>query len=419
MHHLIIGASAAGLSAAGAIRRLRPKDRITIVTDDPSPPYWRVLVPRYISGEVPAEALYLPAPEYLDWLSADWRLGTRVERIDAGESCAILRDSPEIYYDRLLIATGSRPALPRIPGIEGERVLALWSLAGGDRIARQAQGARRAVVIGAGLIGIGVARALRRLGLEVTVVERLSRIMPGQIDETAAGLMTDALGRCGLRVRTGEEVTGIEGDGSVLGVRLAGEVLPADLAIVATGVRPNLELVRGTSIACAAGILVDDHMRTSDPGVYAAGDVAQGPDLLRGDRRVTAIWPAAAAMGRVAGRNMAGTDEAYDGSLPMNSLEIDGLPAVSIGVIPGLADSATGDEELSSLDRGTRVYRKIWLKKGAICGAILVGDIEAAGPIRELIRRRIPIGAEAASDIISGRFGFGRWARSGLWEVSG
>ena len=419
MHHLIIGASAAGLNAAAAIRRLRADDRIIIVTDEPFPPYWRILVPHYISGEVTAEALYLPAVEYLDWLSADLRLGTRVERIDAGGSRAVLEDGSSIYYDRLLIATGSRPTLPRVPGIEQEGVLALWSLADGDRIARLAQGARRVVVIGAGLIGIGVARALRRLGLEVTVVERLSRILPAQMDETAACLMTDALERCGIRVRVSEEVTATEGVGSVRGVRLPGEVLPADLLVVATGVRPNLELVRGTSIACAAGILVDDRLRTSVPGVYAAGDVAQGPDILRGDRRVAAIWPAAAAMGRVAGRNMAGTDEVYDGSLPMNSLEIDGLPAVSIGVIPGLADSATGDEELSALDRGARVYRKIWLKEGLIRGAILVGDIGAAGPIRELIRRRIPIGAEAASDIISGRFGFGRWARSGLWEVSG
>jgi NAD(P)H-nitrite reductase large subunit len=237
---------------------------------------------------------------------------------------------------------------------------------------------KKVVVIGAGLIALKAAEGFAEKGVDVTIVVR-SRIMRTYFDETAGELIVDHLEKNGIRFMQGtatKEIVRYE-DGTIKGVDTDQGVVPADVVIVAAGVRPNMGLAIQAGLATEKGIRVDDYMATSDPDVFAAGDVAEAKDLLTGEYTVRPIWPNAYTQGRYAGRNMAGAEAPYTGGLSMNSITYYGLPTISVGET-NLADDDRYETAVF-LDRENSVYRKLIFKDNVLAGCILIGDIDAAG----------------------------------------
>lgn len=266
-------------------------------------------------------------------------------------------------------------------------------------IALAAQSARRAVVIGAGLIGLKSALALTARGLEVTVVEKLSRVMPRQLDEVAAGRIADAVGAKGIRLLLGTEVKAIAiANGAVAGVQLEGRELGCDMVLMAVGVKPNVQLAQAAGIEVGRGITVDARQQTSAADVYAAGDAAETIDPLTGNRVVPAIWPVAVEQGEVAASNMLGAHAEFKGGVAKNAIEIAGIPLVSVGDFAG----EPGDEVLVSSTQTS--YRKLVLRDGRLRGVLCLGDIRQAGVIASQVFSQVEV--KDASSMISPHFNF-------------
>lgn len=384
--HIIIGNSAAAIGAVEAIRRAGSKDRILLISDEPFTTYSRPLISELLSGEVSEERMGYRPGDFYETHDVETLLNTRIERVIPDKHHIVLADGQEIAYQTLLIATGSSPIVPPIAGIDLEGVFTFLRWQEADALKKSATTARRAVVVGAGLIGLKAAESLRHLGLDVTVVELAPRILPTAADAGAAAILLDHLCSHGLRVITGASVTSLEGDdGRVTSAVVStGERLPCDCAVIAVGVWPNTGLVKDTSIEVRRGIVVDSHMRTTATDVYAAGDVAEGFDLISGENRLLPLWPVAYKQGAIAGANMAGVVTDYEGLFAMNSIQLFDLPLMSMGRLDPIEEP--GYEVL--LRNEADVYRKIILREGVIEGAVFVRSIDRVGIIAGLMKDR-------------------------------
>jgi NAD(P)H-nitrite reductase large subunit len=387
MRYLIIGNGASGITAAETIRRLDEKGEITIVSDERVPFYSRCLTPELVSGEMSEEELLLRPEDFYEARSIEALLGKRAVKIKPEEKSVELDDGSIIAYDKLLLATGCSPLFPEIEGIDKEGVLGLRTIEDAKRIIAYTQGAKEAVVIGGGLVGLRAAFALKKRGLSVKVIEMLPRVLPEQLDEVASEILSRAIEKEGINLVLKGEVEEILGEKRVEGVALAdGRRFDCDLVIVAVGVRPNVELAKGAGIEVDKGIIVDPYMRTSIPEIYAAGDVAETLDPVTGERTLSALWPSAVEQGRLAGLNMAGIKREYQGALSiLNSIELAGVPIISIGIVR----QEEGYEVLAT--RRGDVYRKLLIRENRLVGAIFVNEIERAGLYTALIRQGFDI----------------------------
>lgn len=388
--YVIIGQGAAGVSAAKTLKRLEPDAPVAIVSEERDYFYSRIDLPDIVAGKRdPAEAELTVAAEFAA-TGITCRMGEKVACIFTDEAAVELATGERLPYKKLLLATGSLPVLPPIPGIEACGVFSLWTLAQAREIIAATATAKSAVVVGSGLIGLKTALALAARGLAVTVVEKLPRVMPRQLDDAGAALITDRLRAIGLEVLTNAEVTGFTTHGgAVSGVQLPGRAIACDMVVMAIGVKPNTALAAAAGIKVGRGIVTDSDMRTSHPNIYAAGDAAETIDCLSGLPAVPAIWPVAVEEGRVAAMNMAGQAETFGGSVAMNSVEIAGVPLVSVGDI----DGAPGDEVL--VHRQGDNYRKIVVRDGAVRGILCLGDIRQAGVLGGLVLRRAEVDIES------------------------
>lgn len=400
--HVIIGNSAAAVAAIEAIRHNGDQEPILLITDETFPPYSRPLISELLAGQIGSERMLYRATDFYAQHQVETLLGVRAERVAPEKKLVKLADGRRVNYQDLLIATGSGPIVPPIVGSELTGVFTFMKWQEALDLQAAAGRARQALVIGGGLIGLKAAEALRHAGLEVAVVELAPRILPAAADETASALMEQHLREAGLRIFTRNTVAKIEGEqGAVKRVRLqSGESLSTDMVVIAIGVRPNVKLVEGTSIQVRRGIVVDSHMRTTAPHVYAAGDVAEGYDLVMGENRLLPLWPVAYRQGMVAGANIAGKQVEFEGYFAMNSIELFGLPLISMGRLEAPAEA--GYEVLSRNDG--RSYRKIILKDGIIVGAILLREIDRAGIITGLIREQTPV-EEFKGELLKEDFG--------------
>lgn len=405
MRYLIVGASAAGIAAAEGIRRRDASGEILIVSDEPA--YYRPLLAQLLDGtrsgsQVEREPGSLPADVKL-------LIGRRVARLDISGASVSLDGGQVIGYDKILLATGSRAIRPPVPGVEADGVFTLrrWDDALG--IARAARDARRAVVLGAGRVGIKCAFALRHLGLAVTVVEMEERIVPQQLDAVAAEIFTPAVREAGIELRTRDTVVAVDAPkGWAAGVALKdGRELAAELVILAVGVAANVDLAAQAGLEVGRGVRVDEHLATSVPSVYAAGDAVETQDRVTGRLIVSGIWTNAVEMGHVAGENMAGGERRYPGAFGLlNAMEMAGLPVISVGEIQ--ASAGDGCEILAR--RVGSTYRKLVLRDGRLVGFILVGDVERAGVYQALIREQVDVAA-FKDQVASPRFGYAHFVR--------
>ncbi|MFQ6034142.1 MAG: NAD(P)/FAD-dependent oxidoreductase, partial [Candidatus Bipolaricaulia bacterium] len=297
----------------------------------------------------------------------------------------ILDNDEELEYDNLLLATGASPLFPGIEGAEKRGVTGFRTLQDAKGMLEMLPQVKQAVVLGGGLVGLKAAVALHARGVNVTVAVGSPHLLSQMIDAGASEIYRELLEEHGIKVATGMSPVEVLGGERVEGVRMeSGEELPAQLVIVGKGVRANLEPVKGTSIGYGYGIIIDEHCRTNIKNIYAAGDVAQSYDVVRGEHWTNAIWPCAVEQGRIAALNMAGREAVYKGSMGMNSVQFFDLPVISAG-LAGLRERDF-DEEIIKRPR-KEIYKRLVLKGDRVVGFVLVGDVENAGIIRSLIAK--------------------------------
>ena len=386
MRHLIIGTGPAGVVAAEHIRKYDSDAGITLVGDEPEPPYSRMAIPYFLTGDIQESGTHLRAdPEYFERQGIEVRRG-RVSAVEAAASLARLEDGSEIAWDRLLIATGSHPVRPQLPGMDLDGVVTCWTLADARRIAAVCEPGKRIVLMGAGFIGSIILESLASRGVDLSVVETQNRMVPRMMNELSGGLIKQWCEHKGVRVLTSTSVEAIESDGGGLSVKLSsGESLPADLVITAVGVRPNTGFLDGSGVDVEQGVLVDQRLRTSVDNIYAAGDVCQGLDLSTGGFAVHAIQPTAAEHGRVAASNMTGRDQAYGGSINMNVLDTMGLVSSSFGQWMGVE----GGDAAELADPSNYRYVNLQFADDVLVGASSLGMTDHLGVLRGLIQSRV------------------------------
>ena len=391
MKHVILGAGPAGVIAAETLRKHAPKDEIVIIGDEPEAPYSRMAIPYLLIGKVGEEGTHLRhAADHFAQLRIKVIRGVRATSVDIAKRCVLLDDGGSVPFDKLLIATGSSPASPPIPGINGAGVHACWTLADARAIMKLAQPGARVLQMGAGFIGCIILEALAVRGVQLTVVEMGERMVPRMMGEGAGNMIRRWCEAKGITVHTGARVDKIEPiDGGALRVSLSnGMTLEVDVIISATGVKPNIGFVKDSGIPCATGILVDAGMQTAIPGVYAAGDCAEAFDPATGKTVVSAIQPNAAEQARCAGLNMAGHPQVQRGVTQINVLDTLGLISTSFGQWEGVP----GGERAELTDVEAYKYIRLEFSGDLLVGANTIGLTEHVGVLRGLIESKVRLG---------------------------
>jgi NAD(P)H-nitrite reductase large subunit len=366
--HVIVGAGTAGWNAITTLRELDKGDSEIILVSKEAP-YSRMVLPYYLARSIGESHVHTASPSRLAELKVETRIGRGAEQIDSAAKKLILEGGGEIDYDHLLIATGSSPLKAPVPGADGDNVHSFWTLSQARAVTASLRNGSRVVVIGAGFISFTILNALVNRGAKLTVVELESRILPRMVDETGASIVEKWLTEHGVAVRTATKLAAIEDkNGSKLLKFEKGPDLKADLVIMATGIRPNIEWARSSGVEINSGILVDDHCRTNVPNIFAAGDIAEGPDAVTGEKVVHAIEPTAMQHGRVAAANMAGVDTAFAGSLLMNIVDVLDLEVASFG-----AWDDPKAEAFEAVQADRPAYRKLLFRGGRVVGAVILG----------------------------------------------
>lgn len=391
---VIIGNGMAGLKLVEELEAIAPgRHALTVIGAEPVPAYNRVLLSSVLAGETTRDAIALrPADWYRD-LNCALRLGDPAVALDPAARTVSLASGATLTFDRLVLATGSLPIRLPLAGADLPGVVTFRDFADLDAIEAAAASGRGAVVIGGGLLGIEAAVGLAGRGVPVTLVHLMDRLMERQLDARGAALLARALEARGITLRLGAQSAGIEGDRHVTGLRLAGgEVLPAGLLCMAVGIRPETRLAAAAGLAVGRGILVDDRMQTSVPGILAIGECAEHRGTVYG------LVEPAYAQARTAAATLAGRDAAYQGSVLATNLKVSGLPVFSAGDFLG----EPGTEAIVFEDRPLGHYRKLVIRDGRLVGAVLVGDAGDGLWYLDLIRDGRPI-SSIRRDMVFGR----------------
>lgn len=403
MNYVIIGNSAAAIGAVEGIRKLDKTNPITIISEEPYHTYSRPLISYYLAGKVTEEKMGYRHWDFYEKNQVTTLLGQKVITVASGAKEVILADQKRIPYDKLLVATGGKPFIPPMVGLGKENVFTFMKLDDVKRLKEIVMARRKAVIIGGGLIGLKAAEGLNSLGGEVTVVELAPRILPAILDEGAALIVQRHLENQGIKFELNTSVEEITGSHKVQGVALKnGRTYPADLVVIAVGVRPNIEIVSNGDFKINKGLIIDDKCQTNVPNVYAAGDVAEGYDIIYQEQRVLPILPNAFKQGEIAGLNMAGGNEVFSGGFAMNAIGFYGLPMVTAGIIKGEDDSY---EVLEKKVPEKSVYKKIILKDNLVQGFIYLNNVDRAGIITSLIGEKIPV-ADFKEALLKDDFGY-------------
>jgi NAD(P)H-nitrite reductase large subunit len=395
MKHVILGNGPAGVVAAETLRRAAPADEILLVGSEDAPPYSRMAIPYLLEQNIDESGTWLrKAPGHYERLRIT-ELRGRAVALDTEQRRILFDDGHFENYDRLLIATGSHPVRPPIPGVDLPEVQTCWTLADARAIAALAKPGSRVLQLGAGFIGCIIMESLAARGVVLTVVEMGDRMVPRMMTPKAGGMIRKWVESKGIRVVTEAGVRRIDrcahGDAPLDVTLSTGEVVAADLVIVAAGVAPNVAFLESTEVHVAKGVLVDDRLETSVPGIFAAGDVAEAPDLFTGAHLVAAIQPNAADQARVAALNMAGRDTRLKGVLAINVLATLGLISSSFGQWWGEAHDR-GGAGVEHVDESAYRYLSLQFKDDVLIGATSIGLTEHVGALRGLIHGRVPLG---------------------------
>jgi nitrite reductase (NADH) large subunit len=401
MKAVIVGNGLAGTMAAKSLRELDASVEIEVIAGESYPYYPRPNLIDFMAGVLPYERLFAFPANWHERQNIAVRVGAPVVRIDPAAGTVETRDGRTSSFDRLLVANGSSAVVPPVKGSDKKGVFVLRTLDDALSVLEALKTRPRVAVLGGGLLGLEIARALKARGAEVSVNEFFDRLLPRQLDPLGASLLKAQLERLGIGVRLGVAAEEIRGEGEASGLRFKdGSSAEADVIIFAAGVRPNVSLAKEAGIVTDNGVVVDDHLRTSHPAVYAAGDVAQH------NGRVYGIIPASFDQARAAAFNMLGMDKRYEGTVPSNTLKVLGVFVTSVGLVN---PDGPGYEVLAKEDVAAGTYRKLVLKDGVLAGAIWMGTKKGAADIARLTAARKNVAAWKA-DILEDGFDL-----AGLW----
>ena len=388
MKHVILGNGPAGVIAAETIRQRAPNDQIVLIGSEDAPPYSRMAIPYLLMGNIDESGTYLRKdPKHFEQLKIELVQG-KASSIDVASKKIVVEGKP-IPFDKLLIATGSTPIRPPIPGIDLPGVHTCWTLEDAKSIAKLAKPGSRVLQMGAGFIGCIILEALATQKVDLTVVEMGDRMVPRMMTATAGGLIKSWVQKKGVQVYTDTKVQEITSADSGLSVKLSnGVAIEVDLVISATGVRPNIDFLSSSGLEIDRGILVNECMQTTEADIYAAGDVTESIDFSTGVRIVNAIQPNAAEQARIAAINMTGGETQTLGSLQINVLDTLGLISFSFGLWSG----ASGGDFVEMLDSEGHKYIRLEFLGDVIVGANCVGTTEHIGVLRGLIQGKVALG---------------------------
>jgi NAD(P)H-nitrite reductase large subunit len=389
MKHVILGNGPAGVIAAEIIRKNAPADEILLVGDEDSAPYSRMAIPYFLIGNVPESGTHL-RKDANHWknLRIDLKRA-RAKNVDIKARAVMFEDGSSAKFDKLLIATGSSPIRPPIPGMDLPGVHPCWTLADAHKIAALAKKGARVLQMGAGFIGCIIMESLALRGVELTVVEMGERMVPRMMGPTAGGMIKQWCEKKGVKVFTGTKVESIAAASKGLDVKLSnGQHMQVDLVISATGVRPAIGFLENSGVTCLQGVLTDEHLQTNVPGIYAAGDCAEAFDKISGKTLVSAIQPNAADQAYVAGMNMAGKKAVLKGVTTINVLDTLGLISTSFGVWEGVP----GGQHVELTDREDFRHISLQFKDDVLIGANSLGLTNHVGVLRGLVEGRVKLG---------------------------
>lgn len=388
MKYVLIGAGPAGVRAAESLRQQDPDGDITLISGEPGEPYARMAIPYILTGRIDeAGAAQRKSIGHFEGLNIRY-LNRKALKVHAGEAGGTvdLDDGSRLDYDRLLVATGSSPALPPIAGTDLPGVVTCWTLEDARVIAEKLKPGSRVVMLGAGFVAGVCMKSLVQSGVQLSVIAgRAGQILRSMMTPQGSALLQRWLENKGVEVITQGKVERIEA-----GPRLVmdNRTIDADLIILATGVRPNIGFLEGTGAEIDQGIVINEFMETTVPGIYSAGDVAQGRDFSTGEWVVHALQPTATEHGRIAALNMAGKRVPYRGSLSMNVLDTVGLISHTFGLWQG----CEGGEIVEKVDEDNYLYTRLCFDGELLVGAITVGHTRHIGAIRGLIQGRRKLG---------------------------
>ncbi|MFA6292811.1 MAG: FAD-dependent oxidoreductase [Victivallales bacterium] len=372
---VIIGGGIAGVSAAETIRKRSPDSDISLIALENELPYYRLNLTRYLSGEITRDALPVYPESWYKGNRIDLICGVSVQEISPDTKNVRLSDGRDIAYEKLILATGSHPYIPSLKGGDLDGVSVLRTSADADRILDMVGKGSRCVCIGGGILGIETAGALARQGADITMLESHEWLMPRQLNRKAAGVLERHMSGLGVKILKNARTQEIKGSGRVAAVLLqGGRSIDAELVILATGVRPNTSLARKTRFEVNTGIVVDNHMRTSQPDVFAAGDAAEHNGQLYGS------WAASQYQGGIAALNAVGLPTVFGGLPRSNTVKALGLDLTSIGKFMPEDGSYVVFEQEEEYS-----YMEFVFRDGKMLGAILVGHPELASPAKKAV----------------------------------
>lgn len=399
----IIGNGAAAVHAIQALRESGFSGTIHLLADSVWPAYNPMLTTYFVAGKIPLERCF---PFGIGWdlyrkYDVHLHLGSPVVELDAEAQTLRTAAGERLHYGSSLVASGASPLVPAGVGPTGERICTMRSLEDALRLKRALEGPdvpRRALVVGASMVGIKLVELFHQAGLGVCLADLAPQVFPLAAHPDCAGIIHSYLESKGIRLRLGAGIEGIEAAAAGIEAYFSdgGPPEQADLAVISTGIRSNLQFLDAAQVRIHKGILVDDHLRTSAPNLYAAGDVAQATNLLTGQKEIIALWAHACHQGRTAGRNLAGKDDTYPGSIPANITHFWDVSFVGIGdPQPG-----PGRREEKRQRGRARLYL-VW-EGDRLVGVNLLNDFQAAGLWKQLIARGSPpsSGGLARGDIL-------------------
>ncbi len=393
--YLIIGCGPAALAAVEKIRSLDEHGEIKVVSGENEQPYCRTVLPYLLAGKVAESSIWTADSQYFDKLRTVFAPGREVVRIVPEKKSVLYRQGDPDIYDKLLIACGAQPVAPSLKGLDAKNLLTFHTLSDYCQLSGSLGTAAATVILGGGLIGLQLAAGLSGKGHKVALVEKEKQILSTYFNQPVAGRLVDILRQHNVEVFTGEDVIESRQRDGLTEIRCAsGKTMRANSVVSCVGVRPNISFLTDSGISINRGVVVDAGMRTNVSDVYAAGDVAEAADFFTGLPGTSAIIPSAVAQGKIAGTNMAGGQASYEGSIPMNRLNLFGHQASSIG----LALLKDGHAEVMEQEvKNTGAFSRLVFRDDTLVGALFLDVDVLPGIIRYLIQNKVKIGRHKQS----------------------